>query len=74
MTPTFTKDQKRFNRLIEKGEERLNNYINADYIWDVIMEHHNILKKLNKTDIPLRDEVYDYVLNIDSDEEGSSDN
>jgi len=57
---------------MEKGEERLNDYVNADYIWNVIMEHHKILKKLNKTDIPLRDQVYDYVINIDSEEEEKS--
>ena len=69
LVPTCTKSQKKFNKLLEKGEERLNNYVNAHYIWAVILEHHNILKELNNTNKPLRDKVYDYVINLSSEED-----
>jgi len=59
---------------LEKGEEKLNEYVNANYIWEVIMEHHKVLKELNKTKLPLRDKIYDYVINISSEEEAKPSN
>jgi hypothetical protein len=36
----------------------------------VLLEHHNVLKELNTTTKPLRDKVYDYVIDLSSEEEG----
>ena len=51
---------------MEKGEERVKNYINAKNILDVINEHHVILKDLNNTGKPLREMVYDDTLCLSS--------
>ena len=70
MTPTFSNEQSRFNTLLEKGEEKLTKYINANYIIKVLIEHHNILKDLNNTGKPLRNKVYDDVIHPSSEDGG----
>jgi ADP-heptose:LPS heptosyltransferase len=54
---------------MEKGEEKLAKYVNANYILKVIEEHHKILKDMNNTGKPMRDKVYDNVINLSSEGE-----
>lgn len=68
-TPTLSKQQKKMNTLIEKGRERLDSFINADHIWEVILEHHKVLKQINTTKSPLRENIYNYIINIDTSSE-----
>lgn len=64
--PTCNKNQRRFTRLMDTGEEKLKEFINVRYIWSVIEEHHQILKEMNNTGKKLRDRVFDNVIPLSS--------
>ena len=54
------------NTLIEKGRERLDSFINADHIWEVILEHHKCLQQINTSKSPIRENIYNYIIDIDT--------
>jgi hypothetical protein len=51
--PSFTKNHRRFERLIKQGEERLREEVNARKILGILNDHHQVLKKMNNTDYKL---------------------
>ena len=47
----------------------MNEFITAEHIFNILEQHHKILKELKPNDTSLEDKVYDNVIIINSDEE-----
>mgnify|MGYP007025890991 CR=1 FL=1 len=47
----------------------MNEFITAEHIFNVLDQHHKILKELKPSDRSLEDKVYDNVIVISSDED-----
>tara|TARA_B110000285_G_C15045581_1_gene574139 strand:+ start:891 stop:1319 length:429 start_codon:yes stop_codon:yes gene_type:complete len=43
MTPFCTKEHRKFARLLEHGEEKLHQYVNARSMMSILNEHHRVL-------------------------------
>jgi hypothetical protein len=62
--PLCSKDQRRFHKILEVGEERLRKYVCAEHFVKVLYEHHNILKKLNTSGTEMKDAIYDFLIPV----------
>jgi len=52
---------------MEQGEEKMNDFITAEHIFDVLQQHHKILKDLKPQHMTLDDKVYDNIIILSSD-------
>jgi len=62
MTPNCNKAHKRTTKIIEQGEEKLREFVNARSIMGILNDHHQILKDLNVTGKHLDTQIFDYML------------
>jgi glutamate mutase epsilon subunit len=72
MTPACSREHKKFHRAVERGEERLHEYVNARSIMGILDEHHKLLKKLNTQGHKLSDKIFDYFIPLSTDDEDPS--
>lgn len=70
--PACSKNQRRYLKLLDEGEERIKNFINAEHFTSILYKHHLILKKLNTTGEKMDDRIYDYILPLSSCDENES--
>jgi hypothetical protein len=67
--PGMSKDAKKYQKLMEQGEEKLNKYVNIRSIMGILDEHHRLLQKLNTTDTKMEEKIFDYYLYLDTEDE-----
>ena len=65
-----SKQHKYLYEILEKGEAKLQKYINAEYIFETLREHQKILKQLQPEQV--LEKVYDDVINLSDQETGGN--
>ena len=55
------------DQILERGEVKLKEYINAEFIFETLQEHQRILKELKPDQ--LNSKLYDDVINASDEEE-----
>ena len=70
MCAKTSKQHKQFDEILEKGEVKLQKYINAEYIFETLREHQQILKRMYPDQV--LEKVYDDVINLSDEGAGTS--
>jgi hypothetical protein len=43
---TFSKDHKKFDKILSRGQEKVEKFINAEFIYETLKEHQRLLSNL----------------------------
>ena len=61
----MSQDNVEFDEILEKGDEKMEKYINAEFIFEALQEHQRILRKLMPEEV--KEKLYDDVITINGD-------
>lgn len=63
-----SKDHQKIDAILEKGDEKMEKYINAEFIFETLKEHQRILKQLKPDEV--LDKLYDDVIDMNDGDPG----
>lgn len=63
----MSKEHVKLDRFLEHGEEKMQQYINAEFVFETLQKHQNILKQLKPDQVD--DKVYNDIINVSDDDE-----
>ena len=61
----MSKEHAEFEKILKKGDEKMEKYINAEFIYETLAEHQRILKQLKPNEV--NEKVYDDIIDLSSD-------